>query len=136
MKLSNNRFESPLAISVTVENTGKVPGKEVVQLYISAPTNRLKKPRNELKAFAKTKLLRPAEFQTINFELNAKDLASFDPASSSWIADAGTYSLNVGSSSADIKASRKIELSKEAVVERSQKLLSPPPSLKEIEPRD
>jgi beta-glucosidase len=134
MKLSNNRFESPLAISVTVENTGKVPGKEVVQLYISAPTNRLKKPRNELKAFAKTKLLRPGEFQTINFELNAKDLASFDPASSSWIADAGTYSLNVGSSSADIKASRKIELSKEAVVERSQKLLSPPPSLKEIEP--
>ena len=134
MKLSNNRFESPLAISVTVENTGKVPGKEVVQLYISAPTNRLKKPRNELKAFAKTKLLKPGESQTINFELNAKDVASFDPASSSWIADAGTYSLNVGSSSADIKASRKIELSKEAVVERSQKLLSPPPSLKEIEP--
>jgi len=134
MKLSNNRFESPLAISVTVENTGKVPGKEVVQLYISAPTNKLKKPRNELKAFAKTKLLRPGESQIINFELNAKDLASFDPASSSWIADAGTYSLNVGSSSADIKVSRKIELSKEAVVERSQKLLSPPPSLKEIEP--
>jgi len=134
MKLSKNRFESPLAISVTVENTGKVPGKEVVQLYISAPTNRLKKPRNELKAFAKTKLLKPGESQTINFELNAKDVASFDPASSSWIADAGTYSLNVGSSSADIKASRKIELSKEAVVERSQKLLSPPPSLKEIEP--
>jgi len=134
MKLSNNRFEAPLAISVTVDNTGKVPGKEVVQLYISAPTSRLKKPRNELKAFAKTKLLRPGEFQTINFELSAKDLASFDPASSSWIADAGTYSLNVGSSSADIKASRKIELSKEAVVERSQKLLSPPPSLKEIEP--
>ena len=136
MKLSNNRFESPLPISVTVENTGKVPGKEVVQLYISAPTNRLKKPRNELKAFAKTRLLKPGESQTINFELNAKDLASFDPASSSWIADAGTYSLNVGSSSTDIKASRRIELSKEAVVEKSQKLLSPPPSLKEIEPRD
>jgi len=133
-KLSNNRVEGPLTVSVTVENTGKVPGKEVVQLYISAPTNRLKKPRNELKAFAKTKLLKPGESQTINFELTSKDLASFDPTSSSWIADAGTYSLNIGSSSADIKASRKIELSKDVVVERSQHLLSPPPSLKEIEP--
>ena len=134
MKISNNRFEGPLAISVTVGNTGKVPGKEVVQLYISAPTKKLKKPRNELKAFAKTKLLKAGESQTINFELTAKDLASFDPASSSWIADAGTYSLNLGSSSADIKASKKIELSKDIVVERSQKLFSPPPSLKEIEP--
>jgi beta-glucosidase len=134
MKLSNNRFEGPLTISATVENTGKAPGKEVMQLYIGAPTNRLKKPRNELKAFAKTKLLKPGESQTINFELTSKDLASFDPASSSWIADAGTYSLNIGSSSADIKASKKIELSKDIVVERSQKLLSPPPSLKEIAP--
>jgi beta-glucosidase len=134
MKLSNNRFESPLTISATVENTGKLPGKEVVQLYVSAPANRLKKPRNELKAFAKTKLLKPGESETINFELTAKDLASFDPASSSWIADAGTYSLNIGSSSADIKASKKIELSKDFLVERSQKLLSPPASLKEIEP--
>jgi beta-glucosidase len=134
MKLSNNTFEGPLTISVTVENTGKVPGKEVVQLYISAPTNRLKKPREELKAFAKTKLLKPGESQTITFEITSKDLASFDPANSSWIAEAGTYSLNIASSSADIKASRKFELSKDVVVEKSQKLLAPPSSLKEIEP--
>jgi beta-glucosidase len=134
VKLSANRFEAPLKVSISVQNTGKVPGKEVIQLYVSAPTRKLKKPTSELRAFAKTGLLRPGESQTISFSLTAKDLASFDPAISSWIAEAGTYSINLGTSSRDIKASRKMELAKDIVVERSQKLLVPPASLKELEP--
>jgi len=136
LKLNANSFANPVNISVTVTNIGKVPGKEVVQLYISAPNQNLKKPKSELKAFAKTKLLEAGESQTISFELTSKDLASFDPSNSSWIAEAGTYSLNVGSSSANIQASRKIEMAKDVVVEKSQKLMSPPSSLKEIEPRN
>jgi len=134
LKLNKGNFDGPVTVSVTVKNTGKVPGKEVAQLYISAPDQKLKKPKNELKAFAKTRLLKPGESQTISFELTSKDLASFDPASSSWVAEAGTYSLNIASSSANIKASRNVELAKDVVVEKSQKLLSPPPGLKEIEP--
>ena len=135
MTLNRSKFESPLTVSIKVENTGTVSGKEVVQLYVSAPTHRLNKPKNELRAFAKTKLLKPGESQTISFELTSKDFASFDPASSSWIAEAGTYSLNIGSSS-DIKASTKVELARDIVVEKSQKLMLPPPGLKEIRPRD
>jgi len=134
LKLNKGNFDGPVTVTVTVKNTGKVPGKEVAQLYISAPDQKLKKPKNELKAFAKTRLLKPGESQTISFELTSKDLASFDPASSSWVAEAGTYSLNIASSSANIKASRNVELAKDVVVEKSQKLLSPPPGLKEIEP--
>jgi beta-glucosidase len=135
LKLSANSFANLLKISVPVTNTGKVPGKEVVQLYISAPSQNLKKPKNELKAFAKTKLLKPGESETISFELTSKDLASFDPSSSSWIAEAGTYSLNIGSSSTNIKASSKIDLAKDVVVEKSQKLLIPQQPLVEIEPK-
>src|ERR1041385_3781195 len=134
MKVNKDRFESPVTVTVTVENVGKLSGKEVIQLYISAPGKRLKKPKNELKAFARTKVLRPGESQTISFQITLKDLASFDPASSSWIAEAGMYLLNLGASSADIKASRKIELSKDIVVEKPQKLMMPPANLKEIEP--
>ena len=134
MKVNKDRFESPVTVTVTVENVGKLSGKEVIQLYISAPGKRLKKPKNELKAFAKTKVLRPGESQTISFQITLKDLASFDPASSSWIAEAGMYLLNLGASSGDIKASRKIELSKDIVVEKPQKLMMPPANLKEIEP--
>ena len=136
VKLSANRFEAPLKVKLTVKNTGKAPGKEVVQLYVSAPAQKLKKPASELRAFAKTRLLRPGESETISFSLSPKDLASFDAATSSWIAEAGTYSVNLGASSRDIKASRKFELAKEIVVERSQKLLMPPASLRELAPQD
>lgn len=92
-------------VTVDVKNTGKMAGKEVVQLYVAAPNSaRMDKPEKELKAFAKTKELKPGETATVTLKVNAVDLASYDEASSSWVVDAGTYKFLVGASSRDIKA--------------------------------
>jgi len=63
LKLSSNTFEGKLTVSVMVKNSGKVAGKEVVQLYLSAPDAEVEKPTEELKGFAKTNLLQPDESQ-------------------------------------------------------------------------
>jgi len=134
VKLSASKFQEKVIASVSVENTGRVPGREVVQLYVSAPKQKLKKPESELRAFAKTKLLKPGESQTINFTLTAKDLASYDSENSSWIAEAGSYKVNIASSSANIQSSANMELAKDLVVSKSRNLLSPRGPLKELEP--
>ncbi len=134
LTLSSTSFQGKVTATVTVTNAGRVPGKEVVQIYINAPKQKLKKPASELRAFAKTRLLKPGESQTLSFTLTKNDLASFDPASSSWVAESGTYTINVAASSANIKSSASMALLKDIVVEKSQKLLAPPAELKEIEP--
>ncbi len=70
-----------------------------MQLYLSAPGKVAPKPALELRAFAKTKTLKPGESQALSFTLTARDLASFDEPSSSWLAEAGTYTVKIGASS-------------------------------------
>ena len=92
-------------ISVAVKNTGKFEGKEVVEVYISAPNNKAaNKPAKELKAFAKTKLLKPGESQTLTLSITAPELASFDEAASAWVVAEGEYQFLIGASSQDIRA--------------------------------
>ena len=131
VNLSSNKFEEKVTVSVTVKNTGRVPGREVVQVYVSAPKQKLKKPESELKAFAKTKMLSPGESQTLSFTLSAGHLASYDPACSCWIAEAGSYTVNVGASSMDVRGSGKFELAKDVIVEKS-KVTLPRATVKEI----
>lgn len=95
-------------ISVTVKNTGSLEGKEVVELYISAPDNKAaNKPAKELKAFAKTKVLKAGESEKVTLTVNAADLASFDEATSAWVVAEGEYQFLIGASSQDIKATLK-----------------------------
>ncbi len=92
-------------VSVVVKNTGKFDGKEVVQLYVSAPDNKAaNKPAKELKAYAKTRLLKPGESQTLTLQVKTADLASFDESASAWVVAEGAYQFLVGVSSQDIKA--------------------------------
>jgi len=99
-------------ITVDVKNTGKVSGKEVVQLYVTAPANTtLGKPQKELKAFAKTKELKPGESETVSLVISDNNLASFDESKSAWVTDAGKYKLLVGASSRDIKSSLDLDIS-------------------------
>ena len=107
-------------VRVNVKNTGRVPGREVVQFYITAPKKKLKKPKSELRGFAKTKILAPGESQMVSFPVNKRDYASYDPSCSCWVAEAGTYILSVGASSLDLKRSEKYELKKDEIVEKTK----------------
>lgn len=134
LKLSSSTFAGKLTASVTVTNSGSVAGKEVVQLYITAPKGKLDKPSLELKAFTKTRVLQPGQSQTVSFTINGADLASFDTGRSAWIADAGKYSVKIGASSEDIKLAADFRVAKEIVTQRVNKALQPQVSINEEKP--
>ncbi|MDB5279629.1 MAG: Beta-glucosidase [Ferruginibacter sp.] len=136
LKLSSPGFSRAIKAMVTITNTGNVPGKEVVQLYLSAPQGKLDKPSEELKAFAKTALLKPGTSQTITFTLSSKDLASFNTTQSAWIADAGNYVVKIGASSQDIKQSKSFTLPKEMIVEKVNRALVPQAPINELKIAD
>lgn len=97
--------------SVTVTNTGKCAGKEVVELYVSAPKTSLAKPESELKSFAKTRELQPGESQVLTFKVDNYYLASFQEAASAWQADKGTYTLRFAASVNDVRCTAPYQLS-------------------------
>jgi beta-glucosidase len=103
--------------SVTVTNRGKVAGKEVVEVYVSAPKGKLEKPANELKAFGKTRLLQPGESQTLTFSVSNYELASYDEARHSWVSDKGTYTVKFAASVEDVRGTGTYSLAKEFVQE-------------------
>lgn len=95
-------------VNVTIKNTGSYDGKEVVELYVSAPDNKAaNKPVKELKAFAKTKSLKPGESESVTLNVKAADLASFDEVNSAWVVAKGEYEFIVAASAKDIKATLK-----------------------------
>jgi beta-glucosidase len=108
-------------VSVTVRNTGSVSGKEVAQVYVTAPKGIIEKPAQELKAFAKTRELKPGESQTLQMQLDVRDLASFDEAGSQWLTEAGEYTFHIGSSSRDLPIKASVTL-KEYIEEVSNAL--------------
>ena len=118
---------SAVEVSVTVKNTGAVAGKEVAQVYVTAPKGRLEKPAQELKAFAKTRELQPGESQTLTMTIPVRDLASFDEAGSQWLTEAGTYTFRIGFSSRDIKASLPLALKE--YTEKTTNALAPQQTL-------
>jgi beta-glucosidase len=118
--------------TVTVTNDGQTAGREVVELYLSAPAHKLDKPAEELKAFGKTALLQPGQSQTLTFTLTAADLASFDTPSTSWIAENGQYTVKVGASSSDIRQTATFVLPADLVVEKDHKVLTPQVTIDEL----
>ena len=99
VKAAGDGFEA----SVKVTNTGSVAGKEVVQLYVSAPAGGLDKPVRELKAYAKTRELQPGESEVVTVKVDAYGLASFNEGTSAWETAAGEYAVAFGSSSRDLR---------------------------------
>lgn len=105
-------------LSVTVTNTGAVyAGKEVVQVYVSPPQGALDKPVQELRAFAKTKLLAPGESDCVELSFAVTDLASYCEACASRILEAGRYVIRVGSSSRNTCAVAALVLDETAKTE-------------------
>jgi beta-glucosidase len=105
-----------LTASITVTNTGKQVGKEVVQLYVSAPAGGLEKPVRELKAFAKTRELQPGQSETLTLNLSLYDLASYNEATQAWETAAGSYVIGFGANVEDIRATVSYKLSKQHTV--------------------
>jgi len=132
LKLSAKNFKNEITVSVEVKNTGDVAGREVAQVYLSAPAQKMGKPVEVLVAFGKTKLLKPGEKQTLSFTLNARDLASFDESTSSWVAEAGNYEVRVGNSSVNIEQKASFDLKNELVVEKVSNALAPPEEINKL----
>lgn len=134
IKLNAKTFTNEIEVNVEVKNTGKVAGKEVVELYLSAPNKSIDKPKFELKAFAKTKELQPGESQTLTMKLSPKDLASFITAKSAWIAESGNYTISVGASSLDIKQTAEFSVPKELIVEKVQHVFPADKKFEDLKP--
>jgi len=101
-KVENNGQQ--ITVTVDIKNVGKTAGKEVVELYASAPGLDMPKPVQELKAYAKTKKLEPGQSETISLIFPVAELASYSVADHAWVVEAGDYKLRIGASSRDIRA--------------------------------
>ena len=112
-----------VTVSVTVKNTGSVSGKEVAQVYVTAPKGNIEKPVQELKAFAKTRELKPGESQTLTMTIDRRDLTSFDEAGSQWLGEAGSYTFRIGNSSRNLTLRATLKLSQ--YTEKTSNALAP-----------
>jgi len=128
--ISSSEFTDHVTVTIDVTNIGDVAGKEVVQVYLKAPAEKMEKPSMALVSFGKTKLLAPGETQTLSFDLMPRDLCSFDAATSSWVAEAGSYEVMIGSSSRNIQAVVSFKLIDETVVETVSRALVPQVEIK------
>ncbi len=132
LKLSSDKFNGKITVSVTVKNTGKVAGREVAQVYANIPDGKLQKPEQTLVAFGKTKVLKPGESETLTFEIGSREIASFNESNSSWIVEPGEYNLLVGASSTKISEKAKFTVAKEIVVEKVSKAMTPQVEIKKL----
>ncbi len=132
LKLSSTTFSHNLSATFTVTNQGKVPGKEIVEIYLTAPSDKIDKPAEELKAFVKTRLLKPGETQALTVTIREADLASFFTDKEQWIANAGKYTIKIAASSEDIRLKADFNLPDDIIVETVHKAMSPQVEIHEM----
>ena len=101
----------PVEVSVTVTNTGKFPGKEVVQLYVGDEASSLPRPPKELKGFKKV-ALDPGQSATVAFVLDQRALSFYDPYQKQWVVEPGRFEVLVGGSSRDVRVKGAFTLEK------------------------
>ena len=130
--ISKPKDDGTVMVRCKVKNIGKVAGRQVIQLYISAPTKKIDKPEQELKAFAKSKLLKLGESEQFEFVIKGKDLASFHSDQSAWITDLGKYFVKIGFSSRNIQKTESFVLKKDIIEERTNKVLVPEVDINEL----
>ncbi len=91
-----------ISVSVEVKNTGKVDGKEVVQVYVSKADSKVARASKELKGFKKV-LVKSGSSETVTIQIPVKELAYYDVSAKKWTVEPGKYTLKIGNSSRDIK---------------------------------
>ena len=116
--------EESITLRVTVTNTGKLPGREVVQVYYSAPEGAIEKPWQELAAYAKTRELAPGESETLTLSYPTRAMASYDTKRAAWVLEKGVYYVRVGTHSRATFVAAALTLNADAVTEQLQNMLS------------
>lgn len=122
--------DGKIAAAVTVTNTGSRAGREVVELYYSAPQGKLGKPARELAAFKKTALLAPGASEVVALSFDVRDMASFDDTGkvrkAAYVLEKGRYAFYLGSS---VRTAEKLayeyEVAQDAVAEQLTALCAP-----------
>lgn len=124
------RREDDICVSIEVCNMGSVPGKEVVQVYYSAPQGKLGKPARELAAFCKTRLLQPGETQRMSLCFPVSAMASYDDLGkvvrSAYVLEKGSYHFYVGTSVRDtVETDYVMELAEDVVTAQCVSRMAP-----------
>ena len=120
-------------VQVEVEVIGdKYPGKEVVQVYYSAPDGIMEKPTQELAGFAKTKLLAPGEKDVVTITFATTDMASFDAYDAAWVMEEGEYTIRVGNSSRNTEAVAVIDLDEQVTTLQLKRLMRDTIAVREL----
>ncbi|MBL8063707.1 MAG: glycoside hydrolase family 3 C-terminal domain-containing protein [Anaerolineales bacterium] len=110
-KVSTQSFKDTdgLTVSVDVTNTGKIAGKEIVQVYVHDQKSTLVRPQKELKGFAKV-ALQPGETKTVSIQLDFRAFAFYHPEYKQWITEDGDFDILIAASAADIRQSMTVTL--------------------------
>lgn len=116
--------KTAVTVNVKVTNIGDCAGKEVVQVYMSAPNGLLKKEAKSLMGFAKTGVLEPGASETVSVSYDMTLAASYQEFGARWILDAGNYIVRVGNSSAATEKAAVIALDELAVTEQVKNICS------------
>jgi beta-glucosidase len=111
LMLAKGAGHSGAVVSLTVQNTGKRAGAEIVQLYVHDGHSTIDRPSHELKGFKRVEL-KPGESQTVGFTLGRDALSYWSPDKKAWVAEPGTFEIQVGASSRDIRLKAPLELKK------------------------
>ena len=106
-----------LTVSVNIRNTGKVKGKEVVQLYVGMPESRTIRPVKELRGFEKVEL-EPGEEKTVTFTLAKRAFAYYRTDISDWYVESGDYTIMAAKSSRDIACTATVNVTSTTQIKR------------------
>lgn len=138
-QVSFDADEAGITVKAQVVNTGKVPGKQVVQLYLSKPQGKLGKPARELVGFAKTKLLDPGQSQPIEIKVSTYQMCSYDDSGvtgnkSAYVLEQGVYAFYIGENVRDTKEAGEYYLENTVVYQQLESAMGPRVSFDRIKP--
>ena len=114
-----------VTVKVKVKNTGSVSGKEVAEVYFSAPEGNLDKPYQELAGYAKTDELAPGESQVLTITYDTTEMGSYDTDKAAYVMEDGDYIIRVGNSSRNTHVAGKISVAEDTITEQYSNLMVP-----------
>ena len=97
-------------VTLTVSNSGTVAGRDVVQIYVADPKCSVRRPRKELKGFAKTAVLSPGETENVSVELDKLAFSFYDDQLGKWVVERGDFYVLVARSSTDITMQARVTI--------------------------